>query len=171
MHVGGIFCDLAKDFDCINHEILLTILHFYGIQGIAAKWFRSYITDRKQKVEIKSPKNNQNFFSNSGTIKHGIPQGSILGSLLFIIYINDHSPTINTLTEPIIFADDTNVIISSKHFDDFCAKPNIVLSHMSKWFTDKKLALYLDKTNIIKFITNNSPQYALSISYNGKYIQ
>jgi retron-type reverse transcriptase len=85
MHVRDIFCDLTKAFDCVNHEILLTKLHFYSIQGIAAKWFRSYLTDRKQKVEVKSPKNNQNFFSNWGTIKHGVPQGSIVGPLLFII--------------------------------------------------------------------------------------
>jgi hypothetical protein len=64
-----------------------------------------------------------------------------------------------------------SVIISSKNFDDFCTKSNIVLSHMSKWFTANKLALNLDKTNTIKFVTNNSPQYALSIGCNGKYIQ
>jgi hypothetical protein len=70
MHVGGIFCDLSKAFVCANHEILLTKQHFYGIQRIGAKWFRSYLKDRKQKVEVKSPKNNQHFFSNSGTIEH-----------------------------------------------------------------------------------------------------
>jgi hypothetical protein len=147
-HAGGIFCDLAKAFDCVNHEILLTKLHFYGIQGIAEKWFRSYLTDRKQKVEIKSSNNAQNFFSSWGTIKHRVPQGSILGLLLFIMYINDLPPTINTLSEPTL-ANDTNVIISSKNFDDFCTMSNIVLSHMSKWFTGNKLALNLDKTNIL----------------------
>jgi hypothetical protein len=64
MNVGGIFCDLAKALDYVNHEMLLNKLHFYGIQGVAAKWFRSYLTDRKQKVKVKSAKNNQNFFSN-----------------------------------------------------------------------------------------------------------
>jgi hypothetical protein len=55
MHVGGIFCDLAKTFDCVNHEMLLSKLHYFGIQGATANWFRSYLTERKQKVEIKSP--------------------------------------------------------------------------------------------------------------------
>jgi hypothetical protein len=67
MHVGNIFCDLAKAFDCVNHEILLTKLHFYGIQGTAAEWFTSYLTDRRQKTRIKSSNDTQNFFSNWGT--------------------------------------------------------------------------------------------------------
>jgi len=55
MHVGRIFCDLAKAFDCMNHEILLAILHFHGIQGVPEDWFRNYLTNRRQKVEVKSP--------------------------------------------------------------------------------------------------------------------
>jgi hypothetical protein len=61
-HVGGIFCDLAKDFDCVNHEILLAKLHFFGIRRVSANWFRSCLTNRRQKVEIKSPNTTQNFF-------------------------------------------------------------------------------------------------------------
>jgi hypothetical protein len=60
MHVGGIFCDLAKASDCVSHEILLSKLHFYGVHGKAAEWFRSYVEDRKQKVEIRSSRNTQN---------------------------------------------------------------------------------------------------------------
>jgi hypothetical protein len=74
-HVGGMFCDLAKAFECVNHKILLSKLQFYGIRGTILKWLRSCLTDRKQKVEIKSPKYTQNFYSNWGTIKHGVSQG------------------------------------------------------------------------------------------------
>jgi hypothetical protein len=80
-------------------------------------------------------------------------------------------PTLNTLSVPIIFADDTSLNISSKNLDDFCILSNRVFSHMNKWFAAKKLALNLDKTNIIKFITSNSPQYPLNIGFNDKYIE
>jgi hypothetical protein len=91
--------------------------------------------------------------------------------LLFIIYINDLLPTINTLSELIFFADDTVVIIYSKNFDDFSTLSNTVLSHMSKLFTFNKLVLNLNKTNIIKHITNKSPQYDFKIGYDEKYIE
>jgi hypothetical protein len=69
------------------------------------------------------------------------------------------------------FADDASVIISSKKFDDFCATANNVFSHMNIWFSANKLTLNLDKTNVMKFTTNNSSQYTLNIGYNGKYIE
>jgi hypothetical protein len=131
-----------------------------------ANWLRSYLTERKQKIEIKSPYATQSTYSRWGTIKLGVPQGSILGPLLFITYINDLPPTINTLTIPIIFADDTSVTISSKNLDDFCMLSNRVLSLISRFFAANKLALNLDKTNIIKFTTINVPQCPLSICYN-----
>jgi hypothetical protein len=169
VNVGGIFCDLEKDFECVDHEILLANLHYYGIKGTVANWFRSYLTNRKQeKTEITSF---DKFSSKWRTVKHGVPQWSILGPLHFIIYINVLSPTINTLTEPILFANDISVIISSKNFDDFSAMTNTVLFRMSKWFTSDKLVLNLDKTNTIKFTTNKPPQYGLNTGCDEKYIE
>jgi hypothetical protein len=75
IHVGGIFCDLAKAFDCVNHEILLTKLHFNGIQGTMVDWFRSYLTGRKQQIEIKPSNATQSTYSNWRTIEHGVLQG------------------------------------------------------------------------------------------------
>jgi hypothetical protein len=112
--------DLAKTFEHVNHNILLTKLCYFGIKGSMSNWFKSYLTDRKQKIEIKYPYTNQRTYSNWGTIAHGTSQGSILGPLLFIIYINDLPPTIKTQAAPVIFADDMSVIISSKNLDDFC---------------------------------------------------
>jgi hypothetical protein len=86
------------------------------------------------------------------------------------MYIHDLSPTISNLSKPIIFTGDTSVIISCKNFEDFHTS-NIILSQMSTWFSAKKLALYLDKTNIKKFITKNSPLHNLSIGYKEKYME
>jgi len=154
MHVGGIFCDLAKAFDCVNHDILLAKLNFYGLQGTALDLFKSYLANRKQKVQIQT-ENMSQASSEWGTIEHGVPQGSILGPLLFIIYINDLPATINNLSQPILFADDTSVTITSKNISDFCSIGNSVLSEMNKWFIANKLVLNFDKTKVIKYVSNN----------------
>jgi hypothetical protein len=138
---------------------------------VTASWFRSSLTDRKQKTEIKSSDLTQSTYSNWGTVKHGVPQGSILGPLLFLVDTNDLAPTLNTSSIHIIFTDDASVIISSKNLDDFCILSNKILSRMSKWFPGNKLFLNEDKTNVIHFITECSPQFPLNIGYNDKHIE
>jgi hypothetical protein len=86
MHVGGILCDMAKAFDCVNYKMLLAMLLFCGIQGVPTLWFKSCLTNRREKVKIKSPSVTQNFFSDWDTLKCVVPQGSVLGPLLFIKY-------------------------------------------------------------------------------------
>jgi hypothetical protein len=104
-------------------------------------------------------------------LKHGDPQGSILGPPLFLVYINDLPPRINSLAEPILFADDTSVTISNRNFKDFSATSNLVLSRMIEWFAANKLILNLEKTNIMKFVTKNMPHCPLTIGYIDKYIE
>jgi len=114
-------------------------------------WSKSYLTNRKQKVEIKSPNSTHSLVSDWGILKHGFPQGSVLGLLLFLVYMNDLSLRINSLAEPIFFADDTNVIICNRNFTEFSTTANLVLACMIE--STNMLVLDLEKTNLMKFVT------------------
>jgi hypothetical protein len=144
--IWGIFCDLSKAFDCVNHEILLAKLHYYGIRGVSSNWFQSYITNRRQKVKITSQTHKQES-CRWETIKNGVPQGSILGPLLFIIYVNDPPCSINQFARPVIYADNTSVLVTAKNLKDLQTKVDSILHHITEWFSFNGLTLNMEKTN------------------------
>jgi hypothetical protein len=127
-------------------EVGMMKLNFYGITDKANEWIKSYLKNRYQRVEIKNKNSSPNAFSNWGIIKHGVPQGSILGPSLFLLYINDLSKTINKKSKPILIADDTSKIFKNSKFEDFKNDINIVFESLNKWFEANKLSLNFYKT-------------------------
>ena len=148
-YVVGVFLDLKKAFDTVDHIILLEKLECYGIRGNIHSWFKSYLNNRSQYVEYNNAKSE---------IKH-INQGSILGPLLFIIYMNDFSRSSDLLFS-ILFADDTSVFIEGTHFDDITQVLNLELENVNSWLKANKLTVNLKKTHYIMFhrtrIKNNT---------------
>jgi hypothetical protein len=109
--VGGIFCDLSKAFDCVNHRILLLQLENFGIGETFGTPIKSYFMERYQKGAMKNKTNTINY-SNWELVRHGVPQSSILGPLLFLLYINDLSIITAKTAKLVPYADDTSFIIT-----------------------------------------------------------
>jgi len=160
--VGGIFCDLQKAFDCVNHEILLDKMKLYGISGIPNKLVKSYLESRYQRVSVYNNKPH-NLSSSWIHVKHGVPQGLILGSLLFLIYINDLSLSINKLAKPILFADDTTIIISNANPDEFQKNINSIMTEITSWFQSNLLSLNYNKTHFMQFQTKKQIEGEIQI--------
>ena len=139
----GIFCDLKKAFDTVDFEILLTKLDHYGFRGVSNNWFRNYLMNRKQFVTINGQE------SEVKQLYCGVPQGSVLGPLLFLIFIND-LPNCTDLFS-LLFADDTTFQISGNDLQTLFQAANCELKRAATWFQANKLTLNVSKTKFILF--------------------
>jgi len=131
--VGAIFCDHEKAFDCVNHNILLTKLNFYGITDIHYKLYKSYLTERYQRTLLYN-ENGTYTTSAWSKVKHNVPQGSVLGLLLFLIFINDLPKCIKGKSVPVLFADDTSILVSHPNPLVFYNTIHTVFQTLNDWF-------------------------------------
>jgi hypothetical protein len=163
MMVGSIFCDLQKAFDCVNHNIFLTKLEFCGITGSSLKLIKSYLEGRYQRVILNN--RSADSCSNWGEIKHRVPQGSVLGPLLFLIY-----KTINDNAEIVLLVYNTSIIITGLNSMNFESSVSKVFQDINRWFTTNLLSLNVDKTQFMQFITKTSSLIDLNIMHGNKEI-
>ena len=153
-----IFLDFAKAFDTVDHKILLSKLSHYGIKGKPLQWFSSYLKGRHQVVKIGS------IFSDKTLMEYGVPQGSVLGPILFLIFINDISMC-TSKGEPTLFADDSSLLYSNSSIEQLENDINSDLIKISDWLIANKLTLNVDKSNYIVFKQVNDCK--LDINLNG----
>ena len=149
MEIMGVVFSLTlkKAFVTVNHCILLKKLDHYGIRGIPLQWFESYLSNRKQYVSVNGHTSEELF------VTHGVLQGSVLGPLLFLIYIND-LPNVSKCLTFFLFAEDTNIYYESSDLLSIQKIVNREHRKVRKWLEANRLALNIENTNFVLFHSN-----------------
>ena len=164
-YVGcGIFTDLQKVFDTVDHEIILAKLNHYGIRGVSNNWFRSFLSDRQQFVSING------YDSGLTKLNCGVSQRSVLGPLLFLLYINDLNQAIK-FCKVHYFADDTNLLYLGKSIKKLNKFININLKNLVSWLNADEISLNVKKTEMDIFKSKRKKlNDTVKIKLNGKRI-
>ena len=168
--VGSIFFDLEKAFDSVNHSLLIKKLPYYGIAGKAKLLIESYLTNRHQRVLLKNSRTNSNAVSEWTKVNHGVPQGSVLGPLLFLLYINDLPMAVPSKIIPILFADDTSIIITRSNNCELQEAISASLHQLTKWFQENSLSLNVSKTHFLQFHNKNQNSLDIPNALDSKFI-
>ena len=154
IHIIGIFTALTKAYDILNHKLLLEKLSSYGVRGTTKSWFRSYLTNRRQFIKINQSDSSNvmvnRYRSSFMEIKQGEPQGSVLGPLLFLLYINELPLNIHG-ANLVMFADDINVLITDRDVGALQNKIDRVTAELETWFNRNDLAINASKREVISF--------------------
>ena len=161
---GEIFCDLHEAFDCINHVVLLEKLKFYRISEKLYNLVKSHLDGRYQKVTLS---HNNGIESTWEKIKQGVPQGSILRPIFFLIYINDLPNFASIGTKIFLYANDTSIIVTSPNLETQIDK---ICGEINDWFKINHLELNYNKTHYLQFNTKNSKVYDLKLNYQCNYV-
>jgi len=168
--MGSIFFDLAKAFDSVNHSLLINKLPYYGIMGKAKLLIESYLANRFQRFQLDSTILKVKTTSAWSKVNQGVPQGSVLGPLLFLLYINDLPNAVSLNATPILFTDDTSIIITGQNVLRFQEELNATFGNISKWFQANSLSLNISKTHFTQFFSKNTNYYDTHVSYENNCI-
>lgn len=158
----GVFCDLSKAFDCVHHDILIRKLNHYGVKGHALDLLESYLVDRIQRVDVNGQR------SLGSKISMGVPQGSILGPFLFLVYINDLPHLVKEKHGLVLFADDTSLMFKVSRKQSANDDVNNAISEVVNWFTINNLLLNEKKTKCVRFELPNVKSVPTNVLIKGE---